>query len=75
MVFRNTFVGSEAVEAGLADGLAEVRRELRERYGEDVNLKPFTTQKTSLVSRLMGGAMVHVFDELDARSLWARFGL
>lgn len=69
------YVGSEAVEAGLADGLAEVRQELRVRYGEDVHFKPFTTQKSSFISRLMGGAMVHAVDEMDARSLWARFGL
>lgn len=69
------YVGQKAVEAGLADGIAEVRREIRERYGDETELKPFSVQKSGFLARLMGGAMVHAADAIEERSLWARFGL
>lgn len=75
--------GSQAVENGLIDGLAEMRGEMRRRYGEKVKFQKAGVRR-GLLSRLRGGARGGIganFDPgeiiaaLDDWALWKRFGL
>ncbi len=76
--------GKKAVELGLIDGLADLRDFMREKYGEDVRLKPLKGKSNWLKQRLglnggaeqlpeaWAGAMLST---LETRALWARYGL
>lgn len=65
------FTGEEAVKAGLVDGLAEARSELRRRFGETTKVRVLTPTRSGLLS-LFAGAVV---DVMETRFAWARFGL
>jgi signal peptide peptidase SppA len=65
------FTGEEAVTAGLVDGLAEARSELRRRFGEKTKVRVLAPTRTGLLS-LFAGAVV---DVMETRFAWARFGL
>ncbi|XBQ16312.1 MAG: S49 family peptidase [Oceanicaulis sp.] len=67
----SVFTGEEAVEAGLIDGLAEVRTELQRRFGESVKIKPLSPPRQGLLGRFTSSAV----DALETRSAWGRFGL
>lgn len=76
------FVGLEAVEAGLADGIGHLVPKLRERYGEKVRLRnlglrrPFLRRIVPSVGPSgMGQGLADTADAFEARALWARFGL
>src|SRR5215207_2577460 len=79
------WAGAEAVELGLIDGLGDLRGEMRERFGEKVQLKIVAAAKGGLLARLMDrreptietglidpGAVIAALEE---RAAWARFGL
>jgi signal peptide peptidase SppA len=79
--------GLRALEFGLVDRIGELRSILRERFGEDV-LTPVIGPSRGLLSRFlpagnatgsMGLVATGLPDELisavEARALWARFGL
>jgi signal peptide peptidase SppA len=65
------FTGEEALKAGLVDGLAEARSELRRRFGETTKVRVLTPTRSGLLS-LFAGAVV---DVMETRFAWARFGL
>jgi len=65
------YLGSEAVENGLADATGNVRTVLKARYGDEVRIKPFAPARQGLLGRLMGAAL----DQVEIRTIWARFGL
>lgn len=67
----SVFTGEEAVEAGLVDGLAEVRSELQRRFGDKTKIKVLSPPKGGLLGRFMGSAA----DTLESRELWSRFGV
>ena len=74
--------GKTAVALGLADRTGDLRSVLRERFGEKVRLKLFSTERTFFGRRGVGlggafGAAVSdaVLSELDQRSLWERYRL
>ena len=67
----SVYTGEEAVQAGLADGLAELRAELKRRFGEDVRLRPLTPQRAGLLPHLVGST----FDAFEERLAWARLGV
>ncbi|KWT69826.1 macromolecule metabolism [Hyphomicrobium sulfonivorans] len=82
--------GQKAVDLGLIDGIADVRSKMRELYGEKVRLKPVPLDRGGLLSRLRrspaatgygeltGGRFAFADDiisAIEARGLWARFGL
>lgn len=88
---RNLFTGEfwsgrQAVALGLIDGLGDIRSILRERFGEKVDIK-LISGGASLFSRKplaissafhdeFAEKLVHATGrELEARALWARFGL
>ena len=64
------WIGQAAVENGLIDGIGHMVPVLKDRFGDDVDLKVYG-QKKGLLSRF--GA--EIFGQIEERSLWARFGL
>jgi signal peptide peptidase SppA len=82
------WTGRKAVALGLADGIGDLRAVLRERFGDDVAM-PLIAPGRSLFGRARPGVGIdgldHLFacaglaDEvvsaLEARALWARYGL
>ncbi|MEM9724003.1 MAG: S49 family peptidase [Pseudomonadota bacterium] len=85
------FLGRDAVELGLADGLGRLRPTMRERFGDETRFN-VVTPKRGFLSRLGVGAaapMDHgwwdtaapegvaerLIDGLEARALWSRYGL
>lgn len=81
-LFSGAFwVGSKAVELGLADHLGELREVLKSRFGDDVIIKLIEPKRTML--GLPSGAGVsfaeasidHAFHVLDEKAARARFGL
>jgi serine protease SohB len=81
------WTGTRAIELGLADSLGELRATLRERFGENVLTPLVDAGRTSIVRRLIGaqsadgdllsrpGLADEMISALEARALWARYGL
>ena len=81
--------GPRAHELGLVDGLSDLRTKMRELHGESIRLKAVPLQAGGLLARLrrqpdtrdvLGGAMTATLADdlvstIEARALWARFGL
>jgi serine protease SohB len=68
------WVGAQALEVGLADGIGHLVPKLKALYGDKVRLVPHGMKKPFLQrfsGRLLGG----VADEIEARAHWARYGL
>ncbi len=81
----NVWSGTEAVELGLIDRIADLRSAMRERFGEKVQLR-VVAARTSLLARLVGRGEpipqvrslvdpTEVIAVLEERSAWARYGL
>jgi serine protease SohB len=76
------WVGNEAVELGLADEIGDLRSVLRKRFGKRVQM-PLIAPPTGLFAWRSGGGAAelpgdwagNLVSALEARSLWARFGL
>jgi serine protease SohB len=80
------WTGRRAVELGLADGIGELRSSLRERFGEDV-VTPLISPSRGWFGRvqpavasldplmLRPGLAEELISALEARALWARYGL
>ncbi|MFC3691688.1 S49 family peptidase [Chenggangzhangella methanolivorans] len=87
-LFTGAFwTGQTGLTLGLVDRLGDVRKTMRERWGDKVELRPMTP-KVSLLKRLTGrggqgaeltslaaGLAEDAVSTLEARALWARFGL
>jgi signal peptide peptidase SppA len=79
----DVWTGRKALERGLIDGIGELRGVMRSRYGDKVRLRPMPAERRRwpFVSRLpfVGREPVSLVAELaewvEARLLWARFGL
>jgi ClpP class serine protease len=81
------WTGTRAREFGLVDSLGELRATLRERFGEKVLTPLVNAERSSIVRRLVGaqsaegdllgrpGLADEVISALEARALWARYGL
>ncbi|MEO1040039.1 MAG: S49 family peptidase [Pseudomonadota bacterium] len=69
------FIGTDAVANGLADGEADLKAELQERYGEDVRIKMLAPKRAGALSRFVGSTSEVLADTLESRGLWARLGL
>ena len=82
------WTGTKAVELGIADRIGDLRSVLRERFGDDVvtPLVPAARGWLGRVQQGAGGAGVEgwlrqpnfaeeVISALEARALWARYGL
>ena len=73
------WTGNQALEVGLIDGLAEMRSEMRRRYGDKVKFQRAEVRR-GLLSRLRGGGMsaidpAELVSALDEWALWKRYGL
>ncbi len=73
------WTGSQALEVGLIDGLAEMRSEMRKRFGEKVKFRRAEVRR-GLFSRLRGGTRVQIepaglITALEEWALWKRYGL
>ena len=82
------WTGSKAIELGLADAIGDLRSTLRARFGENV-LTPLISPARGWFGRvqpgvgaagiegLLGGAgfAEEIISALEARALWARYGL
>jgi len=85
VLFSGEFwTGKRALELGLVDGLGDLRGTLRQRFGEKVRLRPIGGGRGWLRLRLgrslesfpaQDGWAPELLAALEARSLWARFGL
>lgn len=85
------WAGEKALEFGLIDGLGDLRSVLREKFGEHVRLKVMTQDRGWLKRRLGLRGLIPPFSlfgsdhgfnlaedalsTIEARALWARFGL
>lgn len=84
-LFSGAFwVGTEALDYGLVDGIGEVKQVMREKYGDKVKLRLVAPPRSSLLSRLLGRGVQTKVDLIDPdavlsaieeRSIWSRFGL
>ncbi|SCY89771.1 S49 family peptidase [Microvirga guangxiensis] len=84
-LFSGAFwVGAEALDLGLIDGLGDVRSVLRQRFGEDVKFRMIEPARPPLLARLIGrravtgGGLIdpaEVVGTLEERAAWARLGL
>ncbi len=75
----DVWTGRQAVENGLVDGLAEMRSEMRRRFGDKVKFRTAEV-KRGLLSRLRGGGAsaidpAAIASALDEWALWKRYGL
>lgn len=73
------WTGRQAVENGLVDGLAELRSEMRRRYGDKVKFQKAEV-KRGLLTRLRGGSSAGIDPAaiaaaLDDWAMWKRYGL
>lgn len=79
----DVWTGRKALDHGLIDGIGELRGVMRARYGDKVKLRPIPAERRRwpFVSRLpfVGrdplSAIAEFADWIEARLLWARFGL
>ena len=70
----DVWVGAQAAELGLVDGVAHLKPKLVELYGDKV--KPVVLgQRRGLVQRLTGTAIEGALAEVESRAAFARFGL
>ncbi len=70
----DVWVGRQAVELGLADGIAHAVPKLKELYGEKARLVPMG-QRRGLLQRLTGRALSSALAEIEDRAGFARYGL
>lgn len=68
------FVGRQAVDVGLADGIGHLVPKLHELYGSDVRLSHLG-QRRPLIQRLVPGLMAEGLQSIEDRAIWSRFGL
>jgi signal peptide peptidase SppA len=84
-LFTGAFwVGVEAMELGLVDGLGDIRSVLRERFGEKVQMRMIPPARPSLLNRLFGRRSFgpeslidpgQALATVEERAAWARLGL
>jgi hypothetical protein len=79
----DVLTGRMALNRGLVDGIGELRGVMRTRYGEKVKLRPFAAERRRWPFRgrlpFTAGepvaAVADLADWIEARLLWASFGL
>ncbi|MCC5973209.1 MAG: S49 family peptidase [Rubellimicrobium sp.] len=68
------FVGRQAVELGLVDGIGHLMPVLRARFGKSVRLRRYA-QRRSLLGRFGVRVVEDMVGAVEERAAWARFGL
>ncbi len=84
-LFSGAFwVGAEAQDLGLVDGLGDIRTILRQRFGDKVQFRMIEPARPPLLGRLLGRRSLtpnslidpgEVVGALEERAAWARLGL
>jgi len=84
-LFSGAFwVGAEALDLGLIDGLGDIRTILRQRFGEKVRFRMIEPARPPLLGRLIGRRSLgqsslidpgEIVGALEERAAWARLGL
>jgi signal peptide peptidase SppA len=84
-LFSGAFwVGAEAVDLGLIDGLGDIRTILRQRFGDKVQFRMIEPARPPLLGRLLGrrsfgqSSLIdpgEIVGALEERAAWARLGL
>jgi signal peptide peptidase SppA len=84
-LFSGAFwVGAEALDLGLIDGLGDIRTILRQRFGEKVRFRMIEPTRPPLLGRLLGRRSLgqsslidpgEIVGALEERAAWARLGL
>jgi signal peptide peptidase SppA len=84
-LFSGAFwVGAEAVDLGLIDGLGDIRTILRQRFGDKVQFRMIEPARPPLLGRLLGrrsfgqSSLIdpgEIIGALEERAAWARLGL
>lgn len=73
------WIGAQALEVGLIDGLAHMVPKLKELYGDKVRLVPYGIRRSIWrrfgVAAAADGALGAALDLAEERALWARYGL
>jgi hypothetical protein len=72
-----------ALDRGLVDGIGELRAVMRARYGDRVKLRQFLAERRRwplwrrmpFAAREPAAAIADLTEWIEARLLWARFGL
>jgi serine protease SohB len=70
----DVWVGQQAVELGLVDGVAHLVPKMKALYGEKVRLVPLG-QKRGLLARFGLSLGEDLLQSVEDRALWARYGL
>ncbi|EEW24632.1 S49 family peptidase [Rhodobacter ferrooxidans] len=70
----DVWVGQQAVDLGLADGVAHLVPKLKALYGDKVDLVPYGRRR-SLFQRFGARMVGDALAEVEERALWSRFGL
>lgn len=74
-LFTGAFwVGRQAVERGLADGVAHMEPKMKELFGDKVRFIPFN-QRRPLLQRFGAQALDGMDAALHERALWSQYGL
>ena len=68
------WVGPEAIDVGLADGIGHLVPKMKEIFGDKVRLN-VVGQRKSLFQRFGIGAASDVIGGIEDRALWSRYGL
>lgn len=68
------WIGKDAVDNGLVDGIAHLGAKMKEKFGDDVRLNALG-QKKSLFKRLGFGSSVNMISNIEERIFWSQFGL
>ncbi|HEV2564153.1 MAG TPA: S49 family peptidase [Microvirga sp.] len=84
-LFSGAFwVGAEALDLGLVDGLGDIRTILRQRFGDKVQFRMIEPARPPLLGRLLGRRSLgqsglidpgEIVGALEERAAWARLGL
>jgi serine protease SohB len=70
----DVWVGQQAVDIGLADGVGHLVPVMKDRFGSKTRFVLHTPRR-GLWSRLGAPSVSDVAGEIEARALWARYGL
>ncbi|SIO47155.1 serine protease SohB [Rhodovulum sp. ES.010] len=70
----DVWAGDEAVKLGLADGIGHLVPKMKERFGDKVRFALHTPRR-GLWTRLGAPSVAAIAEEVEARALWARYGL
>ncbi|KPQ14848.1 MAG: serine protease SohB [Rhodobacteraceae bacterium HLUCCA09] len=68
------WVGAQALEVGLADGVGHLVPEMKKRYGDKVRFNVYGPRR-GFLKRLGMDALTALPDAIEERALWARYGL